>query len=352
MRPLHIPPDCPVNTCKFSYQQCDGVFPDDAQREWLAYAQRTGCDGANGEAMPFEMRRYFNTLYGLVGDESCAHVDPSELRFFWAFAPRRTSFAVVWAPAYCSYFGAGLLWGPIDDSLMSTRLVQTYDGADECCIENCEAGASGTRRYDDPCLAGLAQGAAHYDEISFPGFFVHRFAHEYLSEAAASTHWKQGLPDGAWVEVMRIDRIDLVSHDDTTTCTVGQIWLYLAPGSGIWYNVGRSKRALTTGEAAGLWYSLPTRPCTTARQEGFDSIQMTEFENGFSFEILDCRGADLPNFADSWDNACPPAHVDLRSGVPPKAQRWAPALEALPAAAEGLERCACNDAMWHLNCEG
>ena len=79
---MHIPPDCPVNTCKFSYQQCDGVFPDDAQREWLAYAQRTGCDGANPEAMPFEMRRYFNTLYGLVGDESCAHVDPSELRFF------------------------------------------------------------------------------------------------------------------------------------------------------------------------------------------------------------------------------------------------------------------------------
>ena len=67
------------------------------------------------------------------------------------------------------------------------------------------------------------------------------------------------------------------------------VWLYLAPGSGIWYNLGRSKKAITTGEASGLWWGLPTRPCTVAKNEGYDSIQMTEFENGFSFEIMDCR---------------------------------------------------------------
>ena len=67
---------------------------------------------------------------------------------------------------------------------------------------------------------------------------------------------------------MRIDRIDLVSHSDTTTCTLGQVWMYLAPGSGIWYNLGRSKRVMTTGQSSMLWWSLPTRPCSIAKDEG------------------------------------------------------------------------------------
>ena len=76
------------------------------------------------------------------------------------------------------------------------------------------------------------------------------------------------LSAGCRVEIMRIDRIDLVSHSDTTTCTLGQVWMYLAPGSGIWYNLGRSKRVMTTGQSSMLWWSLPTRPCSIAKDEG------------------------------------------------------------------------------------
>ena len=193
---------------------------------------------------------------------------------------------------------------------------------------------------------------------------------------------------------MRIDRIDLVSHSDTTTCTLGQVWMYLAPGSGIWYNLGRSKRVMTTGQSSMLWWSLPTRPCSIAKDEGcagwmppllaglppsrlppsrlspsrlppsrlahspstrlcrFDSIQILEFENGFSYELLDCRGADLPDFDKSWDVGCTPPHIELRSGLPPRQSRWAPALEELPVEAEGTVECVCDQSMWHINCEG
>ena len=117
------------------------------------------------------------------------------------------------------------------------------------------------------------------------------------------------------------------------------------------YNLGRSKKAITTDEAGRLWWALPTRPCTTARAEGYDSIQLIEFENGFSFEILDCRGADLPGFDASWDVGCPPPHVELLSGIPPRASRWAPHLEAAPESAEGTVACACDQTMSHINCE-
>lgn len=267
-------------------------------------------------------------------------------RYVWNFAPGREAFSLVWIPSYCPWYASGLLWGPIDDALMSTRLVQTYQGASAC-----ELPGGG---HDDPCLATLAH--ARFSEnagrITFPGAFVQRFHYSALSLAPADSVWRTGLPDNAWVEVMRIDRIDLVSHSDTTTCTVGQLWMWLAPGSGVWYNLGRSQKAITTGEASGLWWSLPTRPCTMARQQGYDSIQLIEFENGFSFEILDCRGADRADFDVSWDVGCPPPHVELRSGIPPRASRWAPHLNAVPVSAEGTVPCACDPNATHINCDG
>ena len=66
-------------------------------------------------------------------------------------------------------------------------------------------------------------------------------------------------------QVMRIDRIDLASDADTTTCTVGQVWFWAAPGSGVWLNVGRS--LVVRGDAA--------RPgCREAHAQGYDTIQM------------------------------------------------------------------------------
>ena len=84
----------------------------------------------------------------------------------------------------------------------------------------------------------------------------------------------------------------------------------------------------------------------------FDSIQLLEFENGFSYELLDCRGANLPDFDKSWDVGCTPPHIELRSGLPPQQSRWAPALEELPVEAEGTVPCLCDESIWHVNCEG
>ena len=150
---------------------------------------------------------------------------------------------------------------------------------------------------------------------------------------------------------MRVARLNRERSPETSS-TRGQIWFWLAEGSGIWWNTGKSKRALTTGEASALWYALPLRPCTMLREEGYDSIQHLGFENGFSFELIDCRGADLPTFDVSVDVACPPPHVELRAGVPPRASRWAPALDALPEEAEGTVPCRCDPSSYHLNCQG
>lgn len=298
--------------------------------------------------MAHAMREYYSKIYGLHAHEACAYVDPTLLTFFWAFAPNRSSFRVLWITAYCSKYHRNLLWGPIDDALLSTRLVQTYSGA-----ENCRTDDPGDEDgYDDPCLASLAWGGRSNPAISFPGFFAQKFDYSRLSDAPMASVWRGGLADHTWAEVMRIDRIDLTSHGDTTTCTVGQLWLWLSPGSGIWYNVGRSKRALTTADAASLWSGLPTRPCTIARREGYDSVQLIEFDNGFSFEIMDCRGAELPNYDHSWDVGCPPPHIELRAGVPPRAERWAPALASLPIEAEGTTDCVCDASWSHINCEG
>ena len=56
----------------------------------------------------------------------------------------------MWIPSYCPQYVSGLLWGPIDDALMSTRLVRTYAGAEAC------ARPGETPAWDDPCLAELA----------------------------------------------------------------------------------------------------------------------------------------------------------------------------------------------------
>ena len=80
---------------------------------------------------------------------------------------------------------------------------------------------------------------------------------------------------------------------------------------------------------------------------------MVEFNNGFSFEILDCRGSDLPYAFDSWDVACPPPHVELLSGVPPAADRYAPQLAGFTVADDinmKTTPCLCDPALMHINC--
>ena len=126
--------------------------------------------------------------------------------------------------------------------------------------------------------------------------------------------------------------------------------MWVAPGSGIWYNVGRSLDARGPTKFTQLWKSLPDRPCTVAHQRGYDSIQLSAWDSRFTFELLDCRGATQLDANRSWHSACPPAHVALLNGAPPR-HRYAPALEHLHF--EELPRsCTCDDSFDFLNCAG
>ena len=58
------------------------------------------------------------------------------------------------------------------------------------------------------------------------------------------------------------------------------------------------------------------RALATLLRRGYDSVQLTQFDNGYSLELIDCRGAALPTSGDLWWGACPPQHTELRSGLP------------------------------------
>ena len=151
------------------------------------------------------------------------------------------------------------------------------------------------------------------------------------------------VPDFHWVEVIRIARL-VATRDDYTSgdlSMAGQVWFWRALGSGVWWNVGRSLVVASDDYVA----SGPRRgtrgpsavTCWQAKARGFDSIQLTRSFNGFSYELLDCRGAARPDARQQWVRACPPAHVELLAGVP--ARRYAPALAPTLASSETPCRC-------------
>ena len=130
------------------------------------------------------------------------------------------------------------------------------------------------------------------------------------------------------------DREDAVEPNET--CTVGQVWFWAAPGSGVWLNVGRS--LVVRGDAA--------RPgCREAHAQGYDTIQMPAAMGGFSSELMDCRGAAQPDARSRWESACPPAHVRLLAGTPQP--RYAP---ALPSSWNAEEECVCDASRDYLSC--
>eukprot|EP00747_Dinoflagellata_sp_TGD_P062816 gnl/TRDRNA2_/TRDRNA2_153183_c0_seq3.p1 gnl/TRDRNA2_/TRDRNA2_153183_c0~~gnl/TRDRNA2_/TRDRNA2_153183_c0_seq3.p1 ORF type:complete len:214 (+),score=11.52 gnl/TRDRNA2_/TRDRNA2_153183_c0_seq3:449-1090(+) len=142
------------------------------------------------------------------------------------------------------------------------------------------------------------------------------------------------VPDDTWVEVMRIARVDdkLGAIDKSM---VGQIWFWKAEGSGIWWNVGKSMHL--RGPVS----------CLDARRRGYDSIQIPASFRGFSSELIDCRGMDLPHgYNETWQQACPPPHVKLLTGVPE--ERYAPALHGVT---PHESVCRCHNEAYYLNCE-
>jgi len=152
--------------------------------------------------------------------------------------------------------------------------------------------------------------------------------------------------DDEWVEVTHFARLeDHTAPEDISS--VGQMWYWMAPGSGIWLNVGKAVRYDTAGlDAQG--------GCPKAIQDGYDTIINTPWHNATSpqngymnyggmVEIVDCRGAQggrEVNFQKMWEGPCPPPGAGaLRSGLPNLGSDYSC-------------ECRCDMSKWYLNCEG
>ena len=223
-----------------------------------------------------------------------------------------------------------------------------------------DASPAARRRYADAAAGGIsAHGvtpdAAGVSSVAPPPFPIGSMGH--------------GMPDHTWVEIMRVGRIDdkVPVYEQADRSTIGQVWFWLAPGSGIWWNTGRtlvvnasittegryleSPRACTTLNEARAWWTERNEAfghvtCAAAMRDGYDSIQLTSSFCGYSWELIDCRGANRPDAHTTWTAACPPPHVLLMRGLP--MPRLAPALDGVRGKSSG---CACASSHDFVNCD-
>jgi hypothetical protein len=80
---------------------------------------------------------------------------------------------------------------------------------------------------------------------------------------------------------------------------------------------------------------------------GYDTLQLTEFYPAMSLELVDCRGALMQSANDTWETACPPPHIELRTGIPSQ-PRYSPGLKNV--VSEWSRPCVCNPLTHHLDC--
>ena len=100
-----------------------------------------------------------------------------------------------------------------------------------CSLRRSRMGAPAGLRYEE-------NAASHHRQrlpLAFPGFFVHHTREQ-------TERRRRGVPSHTWVEVMRISRIADQDRKwaQADLSTIGQVWFFLSPGSGIWWNTGRS----------------------------------------------------------------------------------------------------------------
>ena len=256
------------------------------QREWLRRARDP--TRRNG------MQRYFLDVY----EQPNIDVDASKLRFFWSDVPTLglDDLPPIWWACDTGIFQDGALWAPAQDV------------------------------FREPC-----------GNHNFPGFFVFRdlAPDEYNVRL-------EGVQDDHWVEVMRIARTEDKNRENDVSA-VGQMWFWVAPGSGIWVNVGRSLRQL------GDDYRWGRSSCFEARNQGFDSVQTSVFFPKMRMELMMCAPANMTHdlATQTWERACPPAHIELRAGMP--SPRYAPGLPSTTSS-ETSRSCACDPRAWHINC--
>ena len=299
----------------------------------------------DNDATMFES--YFASIYG-----GSAIVAPVQLEFVYNSVPLRSSFSALWTCTICTpYRQYGWLWAPLQDAVLnpshlSDRLQPTPPSFN---ISFARLRTEDAKRRGVSVMSDESNGHS-----AFPGFFIHRLNGSCQHAFCDDRSHRKPVPDNAWVEVMRISRFEsntLASE----RCTIGQVFYWVAFGSGIWINVGRSVRP-----------SRPQSPrehidwthrwnCDRAHELGFDTIQRL---GDFSFELVDCRGlAERAARANEtiWEDACPPKHTELRTGGVPL-DFFSPAVH-LPAH-QGLahaqnqsaRRCQCDPTLDYLNC--
>ena len=313
----------------------------------LAKEQQAWLHWANAGAPSSELRSYLTRVYGEGLDTLRVNVE--QLNFFWDWVPGRSGFAVAWqCAAERGWFDAcgssSVLYASFWEGALSPEMLRNGDEAEACA-------SRGNQRTN--CMSDLIRRNFDGARLSFPGFFVHRREQgarggHYTGGRFDRTHLEQGVPDDHWVEVMRVPRLeDKVNERDLTA--VGQVWMWLAMGSGVWWNTGRSL-VVNGPQRWGDFYAS----CWEAARQGFDTIQLKSSFGGFSYELIDCRGVGRQDEWQTWVEACPPPHVQLRAGVPAE-RRYAPFFldsDAVVADSTAERLCRCDRGRNYINCDG
>lgn len=123
---------------------------------------------------------------------------------------------------------------------------------------------------------------------------------------------RNGVPSDSWVEVHRCGDRHPTSRSSGSR-SVGDLWMYLARGSGVHYNVGRTLVARDKAHLQRLADNA-TRlkdAFEWARARSFDSVQLTHSleQRLYKYEIVDLR------LGLSDDTRCPPAASASASAV-------------------------------------
>ena len=287
---------------------------------------------------------YLQALY--PNSQSVSAVSTAAMGFFWHTVPRRTEFRVLWSCAPCStrgYRAPAALWAPSEEALSSP--FRTTRGVLKRCnvTEHPSCKSPAVRSHVLQTVEAAVAVPVH-----FPGFFRAPAAPggKGSFKRAAPSNSSLHVPDGQWVEVLRVARWNL-QHAQVTDSTRGQVWFWLAVGSGIWWNVGKSLRLSHERNNRAM---IDLNGCEGARKQGYDSIQLPNSFGGYVNELVDCTGYGRPGSQDVWELACPPSHIELRVGLPAASTRYAPHIPNETAIKGDACTCCCDSALNHLNC--
>lgn len=287
------------------------------QHEWLRQVQSPSAEDW--------LAAYFRALYDLdegIGPLIGNVLNVSRVAFFWALVPRRSAFRALWSCVQCTRRGLrldGVLWAPSEEAsanpihrparkhcldLLLEKGTSRLQSVNSTCGQQLSPAGPGHALHARMALHGRThrywdadRGDASSIPVHFPGFFVSRRANEAASNFS-------------WVEVLRVARDDIGDRHPAGRCTRGQLWFWVAPGTGIWLNVGRTQSMLSQHQIER------SGGCKAARERGIDTIQIAEAFGGYSHELVDCRATGQAGADDVWEAACPPPHVELRSGIP------------------------------------